>query len=157
MDDLTPEQARAALADVERGRLSVVSQIDVPHWYWWALAAGWVVLGLVSDLEHPWITTGATLAFGAAHSMIAPRVVDGRHRSRRLSVRAEVAGPHIGRLVLAALVVLAGVTVVAALAVDADGAGHPTTAASVLVATMIVLGGPLLMTVVRNRAALVAS
>ena len=153
MNEATPEQARAALADVERGRLSVVSQIDVPNWYWWALAFGWIILGVISDLDRPWLTTAATLLFGAAHASIAPRVVNGRHRSDRLSVRADVAGSHISRLVLGALVVLVGATVVTALVLDADGAGHPTTAASVLVAVVIVLGGPLLMARVRDRAA----
>ena len=153
MSGPTPEQARAALADVERGRQSVVSQIDVPGWYWWAVAFGWVVLGIISDLGHPWVTVAATLVFGAAHSSIAPRVVNGRHGSDQVSVRADVAGRHITRLVLGALIVLVAITVGVALAVDADGAGHPATIASVLVAAIIVLGGPLLMARIRDRAA----
>jgi len=66
-------------------------------------------------------------------------------------VRAELAGRHTAALVLGGLVALAGVTVVAALLLDADGARHPATIASVFVAVLILLGGPQLL--LRSRAA----
>src|SRR5262249_40842821 len=153
MDELTPEQARAALDTVERSRRRVIDEIDVPAWYWVSVAVGWIVLGVLADLHHPLVTTLATLAFGAAHSSIAPRVVNGRHRSRRMSVRADVAGPRLAPVVLGGLVVLVGVTLAAALVLNADGTRHPATAAAVLVAAMIVLGGPLLLATARRRAA----
>lgn len=68
-------------------------------WYWGSVAAGWIVLGVIADRDHPWVTSVAT-----------------------------------------------------ALALDADGARHPATASSVLVAVAIVLGGPLLLATVRRRA-----
>ena len=151
--DMTPSEARAALETVERGRLRVIDEIDMPRWYWWGLALGWIGLGYVTDLGHPWVTAGATLAFGAVHAAVAPRVVSGRHRSGRLSVSAAVAGRHIPRLVIGGLIVLAGVTVAGSLAAEADGARHPVTIASIFVALMIVLGGPQLLAVVRRRAA----
>src|SRR5262245_1633593 len=152
MDELTPEQARAALDTVERSRRRVVDEIDVPVWYWVSVAVGWIALGVLADLNNPLATTLATLAFGAAHSSIAPRVINGRHGSRRVSVRAEVAGPHLMAVVLAGLLALVGVTIAAALALNADGARHPAIAASVLVAVMVVLGGPLLLAAARRRA-----
>jgi hypothetical protein len=152
MDEVRPHEARAALDVVDRGRLSVVEQIAVPAWYWWSVAVGWVVLGVVTDLGHPWATTAATFVFGAVHSAVAPRAVNGRHGSDRLSVRAEVAGRHVAALVLAGLVLLAGVTVAAAFVLDADGAGHPVTASSVLVAVTVLLGGPMLLARVRRAA-----
>jgi hypothetical protein len=150
---ISPQEARAALETVDRGRLRVIDEIDMPRWYWWGLAAGWIALGFISDLKHPWITAGATLLFGAVHSAVAPRVVTGRHRTQRLSVRAELAGRQTARLVLGGLVALAGVTIAVAFAVSADGARHPATIASVFVAVLIVLGGPRLLAAVRRRAA----
>jgi hypothetical protein len=44
------------------------------------------------------------------------------------------------------------VTVAAALLAHADGASHPATMASVLVAVAILLGGPRLMATIRARA-----
>ncbi len=152
MDEVPPHEARAALETVDRGRLSVVEQIAVPAWYWWSVAVGWVVLGVVADLGRPWATTAATFVFGAVHSAVAPRTVNGRHGSDQLSVRAEVAGRHVAPLVLAGLVLLAGVTIAASLALDADGAEHPVTAASVLVAVAVLLGGPMLLSRVRRAA-----
>jgi hypothetical protein len=148
----TPSEARAALEVVERGRLRVIEQIDVPGWYWWGLALGWIGLGVITDLAHPWITAAATLAFGAIHSAIAPRVIDGRRRSPQLSVRSDVVGRRLPQLVLGGLLLLAGVTVAGSLALAADGAGHPVTIASVVVAFVIALGGPQLLAVVRRRA-----
>ena len=77
----------AALDTVERGRRRVIAEIDMPRWYWWGLALGWIALGYVTDLEHPWLTAAATLAFGAIHAGVAPRVINGRHRTDQLSVR----------------------------------------------------------------------
>ncbi len=151
--DITPGEAQAALAAADRGRRAVIDEIDLPGWYWWGLALGWVALGFITDLGHPWVTAVATLAFGAIHASVAPRVVDGRHRSGRLTVRRDVAGRHIGRVVILAVASMAVVTVAAALAAQADGAGHPVTIASIFVAVIIVLGGPRLLDVLRRRVA----
>jgi hypothetical protein len=62
------------------------------------LAAGWVVLGVIADLNHPWVTMAATLIFGAAHATVAPRVLNGRHRTPQLSVSADTAVPHTAGL-----------------------------------------------------------
>jgi hypothetical protein len=80
-------------------------------------------------------------------------VIDGRHRTGQLSVRRDVAGRHLPWLVIGALIGLALVTIAGALAASPDGAGHPVTIASVLVAAMIVLGGPQLVAAYRRRAA----
>jgi hypothetical protein len=50
-------------------------------------------------------------------------------------------------------VILGAVTVGLALLARADGADHPVTVASVIVAVIIVLGGPLLSATARKRAA----
>jgi hypothetical protein len=151
--NVTSEEARAALDTVQRGRQRVIDEIDLPWWYWWGLAVGWVALGVIADLNHPWATVAATVIFGAAHATVAPRVLNGRHRSPQLSVSAKTAVPHTARLVIGSLIALVGVTIAVALAVNADGAEHPATIASVFVAVLIVLGGPRLLEAVRRRAA----
>jgi hypothetical protein len=59
--------------------------------------------------------------------------------------------------VIGGLVILAALTVVGALAARADGARHPVTMAGIVVAVMIVLGGPQLLATVRRRAARAAA
>jgi hypothetical protein len=151
--NVTPREARAALESIEHDRIRVVGQIDLPAWYWWGLAACWVGLGVLSDLGNVWVISVATLAFGAVHSAIAPRIVSGRHRTQRLSVRADLAGPQVPIMVFAALVVLVGVTIGLAFAAQADGARHPAVVASIVVALLILLGGPRLLGIARRRAA----
>jgi uncharacterized protein YacL len=151
--NVSSEEARAALDTVQRGRQRVIDEIDLPWWYWWGLAAGWVALGVIADLNHPWVTIAATLIFGAAHAAVAPRVLNGRHRTTQLSVSAETAVPRTAGLVIGSLIALVVVTVVIALAVNADGAEHPATIASVFVAVLVVLGGLRLLAAVRRRAA----
>jgi hypothetical protein len=150
--DVPPLEARAALDTVDKSRLRVIDEIGLPHWYWWGLALGWIVLGWLTDLNYPWLTAVATLVFGAVHSAVAPRVINGRHRSHQLSVNAEMVDRHLPALVLGGLIILAGVTVAGALAVSADGARHPVTITSVFVAVIIVLGGPPMLAAVRRRA-----
>jgi hypothetical protein len=151
--NVSETEARAALEAVARSRQRVIDEIDMPRWYWIGLAAAWVVLGVLTDLGHPWLTAAATLVFGAAHAAVSQLVVGGRHRTTQLSVRADVAGHRAPLVVVAAIVGLAALTVGAALVADADGARHPVTMASVLVAALIVFGGPQLMASIRRHAA----
>jgi hypothetical protein len=150
---VTPQEARATLEALDRDRLRVVEEIELPRWYWWGLALGWVALGFVTDLKHAWLTAAATLLFGAVHASVAPRVASGRHRTQSLSVRADLAGANTAWLIIASLIALACLTIAGSVAVSADGAHHPVTIASVFVALLIVLGGPLLLASVRRRAA----
>ena len=144
--------ARLALTAVDHSREQVIAEIDMPRWYWWGLALGWIGLGFVTDLGHPWVTAAATLAFGAVHSGVASHVLSGRHRSPQLSVRADVVGPSVAAVVIGFLLGLGAVTIALALLAEADGAGHPVTAASIVVAVALIFGGPSLMAAVRRRA-----
>jgi hypothetical protein len=146
-------EAVAALDTIERSRLRVVDKIDVPRWYWWFLALGWIVLGVIADVGHGWLTTIATFAFGTLHASIAPRVISGRHGSDDLSVRASVAPPHLARIVIGALVALGALTVALALLARDAGADQPVTIASIVIAAIILTGGPLLVRRARRRAA----
>jgi hypothetical protein len=92
---VTPDQARSALDTIERGRLRVIDAIDIPAWYWWGLALGWIALGVIADVGPDWLSGVATVLFGAAHASVAPRAINGRRGSRGLSVRASVAPPHL--------------------------------------------------------------
>src|SRR5262245_25875448 len=116
---ITDTEARLALDSIEQRRRDVIAEIDVPRWYWWFLAAGWVGLGILADLDHPWVTLVATLCFGAVHASIAQRYLSGRRGSKHLSVRADVVDPHIPAIVIGFLLLMVGATVVLALLANA--------------------------------------
>jgi hypothetical protein len=152
MTDIAPTDARLALDDIDRRRSRITGEIGVPAVYWWAVAGGWVVLGIITDTGNAIAGLVATLLFGAVHAAFAPRLLTGRHRTGELSVRADLVGRRLPALLLAGLLVMAGVTVAASLLVQADGAGHPVTIASVIVGLIILAGGPALVAAVRRRA-----
>ena len=152
MGQIASPEARAALDDIEHRRRQVAAEVGVPAAYWWAVAAGWVVLGVLTDVASPLVALIATFALGTLHAAFAPQLLTGRHGTRDLSVRADVVGRHLPALLLAGLVAMAAVTVGVAVLVDADGAGHPVTIASVIVALIILAGGPPVVAAARRRA-----
>jgi hypothetical protein len=108
---------------------------------------------VLAAFDHPWLTLAVTIAFGAGHAAVASHALSGRHRSRQLSVRADVVDPRIPALVIGFLLLMVAATVVLALLADADGARHPSIIASVVVAIIVLLCGPALMAAVRRRIA----
>ncbi|MYS22110.1 hypothetical protein GA0115240_138219 [Streptomyces sp. DvalAA-14] len=150
MDDVAPEQARSALDVVERARQEVAEEIGLPRGYWWAMAAGWVVLGTLGDVLPSWAAGMATVAFSVGHTTVASRLLDGRRRTDRLQVSSAVAGHRIPLVVVGMLAGLVGLTVAAAVALDADGAGHAGIWATVLVAAVVGFGGPEILRVLRR-------
>ncbi len=152
MEETTPEQARSALDLAEGARERVADEIGLPRGYWWAMAAGWLVLGVIGDLGPAWLVTAATIVFGAGHSTVASRLLDGRRRTQRLQVSAAVAGRRTPLIVVGMLVGLVGVTIGAGFALDADGARHPGIWAAVLVGAVVGFGGAEILRVLRRWA-----
>src|SRR5262249_50245184 len=140
--------ARSALQSIEHKRRSVIAEIDMPSWYWWGVALGWVGLGIVPEFGSAWVSVAATVGFGAVHAAVSQRILSGRHRSQQLSVRAVDVGRHIPALVVGFLLTLVVLTIAVAVVVDALGAAYPAAIASVVVAIAVLLGGPALMAAV---------
>jgi hypothetical protein len=150
MDHVTPGDARAALETVEQARAHVADEVGLPRWYWWLLAAAWVLLGVVGDLGPQWLAVAATLGFGLLHSTVASRRLSGRRRTDRLHVSADTAGHRVPAVVIGMLLVLVAVTIGAGVALHADGARHPGIGAAALVAAVVGLGGPEILRVLRR-------
>jgi 4-hydroxybenzoate polyprenyltransferase len=149
-DRIAPAQAQEALAAVARARQRIADEVGLPRGYWWGLAAGWVVLGVIGEFGPSWLVTAATVLFGVGHSTLASRLLDGRRRSDGVRVSSAVAGHRTAYVVVGMLVLLVALTVAAALLFDADGAGHPTVWAAVLVAAIVGLGGPEILRTLRR-------
>ncbi|MET9108417.1 hypothetical protein [Streptomyces zhihengii] len=152
MNDITPEQAGNALDAVDRARREVAGEVGLPRGYWWAMAGGWLLLGALGTLASPWPAGIATVCFGAGHAALASRLLGGRRRTDRVQVSRAVAGGRVPLVVVGMLLGLVAVTVVAALALDADGAAHAALWAALLVAAVIGFGGPEILTVLRRWA-----
>ncbi|PNG95549.1 hypothetical protein [Streptomyces malaysiensis] len=152
MDDIAPEQARSALDAADRARRQVAEEVGLPRGYWWAMAAGWLLLAVLGNVLSPWMAGIATVAFGVGHGVFASRLLDGRRRTDRLRVSASVAGRRIPLVVVGMLFGLIAVTVLAALALDADGADHAGIWAAALVAGVVGFGGPEILRVLRRWA-----
>lgn len=88
--DVTPADARAALDAVDRAKAHVVDEVGLPRWYWWLLAAGWVVIGLIGDVGPQWLVIGATVGFGVVHSAIAAAVALHADGARHPGIAAAV-------------------------------------------------------------------
>lgn len=138
---ITPADAQAALDRTAKAQNQVADELGLPREYWWAMAGGWIGLGVLGDLT-PWpVAAAATLAFGAGHAALASRILNGRQRTQGVRVSAAVAGRRTPFIVIGMLAVFVVLTIGAALVMDADGAGHPAIWAGVLVAVTVALGG----------------
>jgi hypothetical protein len=142
-----------ALSSIALRRQQVAAEIDLPSWYWASVATGWVALGVLADYGPAWSTIAGTLAFGAVHSAVAPRILSGRHASRLLSVHGDMVSRRVPLLVFSFLIVMTIATVAFALIAHADGARHSALLASAVVGVLVLVGGPGLMASVRRRAA----
>ena len=149
--DISQDDARQALRAVDEERRRVIAEIDLPRWYWWGVAIAWMALGVATDIGDVWVTSAATLLFGAAHAAVASRLFSGRHRSSQLSVRASVVGRRLPFILLGSLIALAVASIGVGFAIDADGAEHASTIAACFAAVVILCGGPSLMASIRRH------
>jgi hypothetical protein len=152
VNDISSTEASLALEAIQQRQRDVAASINVPGWYWPFLAGGWVALGVLADFAPGWASATATVLFGAAHSTIAPRAMSGRHPSSRVSIHSDLADRQMPKVIILFLITMTALTVGIALLFNADGARHPATLASLVVAALVLTGGPGLMSWLRVRA-----
>lgn len=151
-EKIAPEDAREALEAVTRATRHVQEEVGLPRAYWWGMAAGWVVLGVIGDLGAGWLASAATLVFGAGHSAVASRLLGGQQRTGNVRVSSAIAGRRTPFVVVGMLIALVALTVGVALGLNADGAAHPAIWAAMIVAATVGFGGPEILRVLRRWA-----
>lgn len=142
MANVDPQQAHDALDVVASARRRVQDDLGLPRAYWWVMGLGWIGLGVITFYAAPWITTLATICFGAVHASAASRWFDGRHRTGRVSVARSVGGGRVAWTIVGVLIGAIAVTILLALGLDADGSQHAVIWSSVVVGAGLAVGGP---------------
>ncbi|MGH3116032.1 MAG: hypothetical protein ACRDQD_30300 [Nocardioidaceae bacterium] len=150
MEKVAPREARASLEAVGRAEQQVASEVGLPRLYWWGMAAGWAAFGILADVGSAWLLAAATVLFGVGHSILASRLLDGRRRTRQVRVSRMTAGRRTPIVVVVMLLGLVAITLGIALALDADGAAHPSVWAAAWVACLIGFGGPDMLRALRH-------
>lgn len=150
MNDIDPGQARDALSAADRAEQQTLANVGLPRVYWWCMAAGWLALGAIGQFGPAWLVIVATLVFGAGHSTIAQRYIDGRRGSTQLQLNRSAVSRKVPAIVVGILLGLVALTVAAALALRADGVGHPALWAGAIVAVIVGFGGPEIFATLRR-------
>lgn len=142
-DEVSPTEAAQALADIQLRQQQVIDLAMIPVWYWWAVGALMVVLGVGVDSHSP-VAIGLTVSVFVIGILAATGSV-----VRRAFRHAQIRNGLIdGRAVAAILgfdALIVGGTIALAFGLRAAGIGHPATLACVAGGLVMGAGGPVLM------------
>ena len=155
MTGLGSDEAARGLAEIEARQAAAVKRVLVPGWYWWAVAVGMVLLGLVVDTQGRPLVVVSALVFAVAVAALSVWAIAGGLTGAR--ARSELLGPEGAAGIVLLDLVVVGAAVAFALLTRYLGWRFPGTAGTALGAMLLVAGGPILMRrlerVMRDRAA----
>ena len=139
MEHVDPEMAARQLAEIEARQERAVRRVGVPAWYWFAIGAGMVALGLVVDTQAAAVIVASALVFAALAAALTGWIIAGGHAGAR--VRRELLGATgAAGIVLLDWVVVGG-SIGSAFALRAAGARYPATLGTLVGALLLVAGG----------------
>ena len=146
--EMGPGEAARALDEIQRRQQQVIDLATIPGWYWWAVGALMVVLGVGVDVRTP-VAIGITVSVFVVGMLSATGWVVGRsflHAQPRNDLLD-------GRGVLAILgfvfLIVAG-TLGIAFGLRAAGVSYPATLACLAGGLAMGVGGPMLMRFLRR-------
>src|SRR5690349_17427862 len=139
-DQVYPDEAERALAEIQRRHGQVVDLLKIPGWFWPLLAVLMVALGLAVD-SHNGVAIGVVVPVFAIG--VSAASVNVALRSRRgVQPRRDLVDP-IGVLaILGFVAVTVGVSLGVAFTVRAVGFPLPGTLGVTVAAVCLVIGGP---------------
>ncbi len=141
--DPNAAEAAQALGEIERQQRGVIERALVPGWYWWVVAAGMVVVGVVADTRQATVILITAILYGLGVAGLTFAMIAGV--PARARVRSDLLGPKGAFAIVLFVWVVVGVTLGIAFALQAAGSGHPAAIATLVGAAMTALGGQWLM------------
>jgi FtsH-binding integral membrane protein len=148
-ESLNRDDAARSIEQVRRREQQVITATAIPLRYWWVVGAGTLVLGVVADGRRPAVIAVTAVLFGAATATLTLWVIPGAGSGARVS-RDLLGGSGPASIVgFVGFVVLSGFAV--AFWLQARGASGPATVGTAVTAAALVVGGPMLMAVLRPQ------
>jgi hypothetical protein len=149
-EQVRPEEAAQALAQIRQQQQRVIDLAMLPTWYWWIVAA--LVVGLSATVDaarqRPVVIALAAVAFALAIAGLTVRVVLGAWQ--RAQWRNQLLGSRGVLLILGFVWLVVGTTLGIAFALEAVGVRQSATLASLVGAAVMIAGGPVLTRVLRR-------
>src|SRR5215471_3162495 len=142
-DEVSPAEAAQALADIQLRQRQVIDLVSIPAWYWWAVGALMVVLGVGVDSHSP-VVLGLTIPVFVIGMLAATGWVVGRAFRHAQLRNGLLDGRAVGAILGFVALIVVG-TLGLAFGLRAAGVGHPATLACVAGGLVMGAGGPVLM------------
>jgi len=148
-EEIYPDEAQRALAEIEHRHGQVVDLLNIPWWYWPATAGLQVALGVAVDSRAPAVL-GVVIPVYVV-GMVVVNVVATKGSWRRVRPRRDLVDP-IGVFAILGLVGLTvGGSLGVAFSLRAMGVAYPATWGVSCGAVVLIVGGPILNRILRRR------
>ena len=141
-EQMLPEDAARALAEVDRRQRQVIALAAIPTWYWWAVGGLMVVLAVGVDVRTDlWIGIAVSVF---VPGMLAATGIVVAGPFRRALPRNDLLVPQGIFAILGFVGLTVGVTLAVAFSLRAAGVPYPATAGCVAGALVMGIGGRML-------------
>ena len=146
-EQLGPEDAARALAQIRDRQEQVINVTVIPAWYWWLVGALIVALPAAVESREP-----ITIGLGVTVFVLGMLGGTGWVVRRTLHVqpRNELLGGRGVTVILGFVALVLGVSLAVAFSLDAAGVSHPATLANLLGAVLLIAVGPRLVRALRR-------
>jgi FtsH-binding integral membrane protein len=139
-----PDEAASALSGIREQQKQVIDAVLVPAWYWWAVAAGMVVIGAATDTRRVAVLAVAIPVAVIIIAALTLGMIFGTFR--RAQVRsAELLGNRGALLIVGFVWLVVGLTLGIGFGLRAAGAPEPATIATAIGGAALAAGGPAIM------------
>jgi hypothetical protein len=141
---MQPDEAASALAGIREQQKQVIHAVLVPAWYWWAVAAGMVVIGAATDTRRVAVLAVAIPVAVVIIAALTLGMIFGTYR--RAQVRsAELLGDRGALLIVGFVWLVLGLTLGIGFGLRAAGVPAPATIATAIGGAALAASGPPLM------------
>jgi hypothetical protein len=141
-------EAAKELAEIERRRAGVIDATLVPRWYWWAVGLLVIPLGAAADLHERRAAPLVAIVIALVIAALTVWMITGRYRGAR--IRPATLGSRGPLYIVGYVWLVVGTSLLVALGLQVERMPYPATLATILAAAMLIVGGPILMSSLRN-------
>jgi hypothetical protein len=136
-----PDDASAALASIQTRQAQVIRAFQIPVWYWWAVAAGMVIIGAAADTRRP-VVLGIVIPIAAlALAGLTVAMILGTGRGARLK-SDELLGGRGAVLIVGFVWLIIAITLGLGFGLKAASVPEPATISTAVGGLLLALTGP---------------